>query len=59
MNKRTKRLRTPEEVEKMFPGLLSFINCTEQQIPRPMKKKKKYALFWKDEKAYRKDTDNG
>ena len=35
MHKITKRLRTPEEVEKCFPGFLSFIDCTEQQIPRP------------------------
>ena len=31
----TKRLKTPEEVEQYFPGFLSFIDCTEQQIPRP------------------------
>ncbi len=31
----TKRLQTPEEVEKYFPGFLSFIDSTEQQIPRP------------------------
>ena len=31
----TKRLRTPGEVEKYFPGFLSFIDCTEQQIPKP------------------------
>jgi hypothetical protein len=35
----------------MSPGFLSFINCTEQQTPRPEKnKKKKDALFWKEEK---------
>ncbi|MER5175795.1 MAG: transposase family protein [Candidatus Nitrosocosmicus sp.] len=29
---KTKRLRTPEEeVEKYFPGFLSFTDCTEQQ----------------------------
>ena len=31
----TKRLKTPEEVEKYFPGFLAFIDSTEQQIPRP------------------------
>ncbi len=31
----TKRLKTPEAVEKYFPGLLAFTDCTEQQIPRP------------------------
>jgi len=40
----TKRLNTSEEVEKYFPGFLSFIDCTEQQIPRPIdnKRKKEY-----------------
>ena len=33
----TKRLKTPAEaVEKYFPGFLAFIDCTEQQIPRPV-----------------------
>ncbi len=33
----TKRLKTPEAVEKYFPGfLLAFIDSTEQQIPRPV-----------------------
>ncbi len=32
----TKRLKTPqEEVEQYFPGFLSFIDSTEQPIPRP------------------------
>ncbi len=34
MYKITKRLRTPEEVERHFPGFLAFTDCTEQQIPR-------------------------
>ena len=33
---KTKRLQTPEEVEKYFPGFLAFIDSTEQQIPRPI-----------------------
>ena len=38
----TKRLKTPEEVEKYFPGFLAFIDSTEQQqIPRPVDNKKK------------------
>ncbi len=28
--KKTKRLKTIEEVEKYFPGFLAFIDCTEQ-----------------------------
>jgi hypothetical protein len=34
----TKRLKTPEEVEKYFPGFMAFTDCTEQQIPRPIDK---------------------
>ena len=49
----TKRLKTPEEVEKYFPGFLAFIDSTEQQIPRPVdKERKKNVLFWKEEKTY-------
>ena len=36
--KKTKRLRNPEEVEQYFPGFLAFVDCTEQQIPRPTDK---------------------
>ena len=32
----TKRLKTPEEVEKYFPGFMAFIDSTEQQIPKPV-----------------------
>jgi DDE superfamily endonuclease len=33
----TKRLKTPAEaVKKYFPVFLDFIDCTEQQIPRPV-----------------------
>jgi hypothetical protein len=35
----TKRLQTPEEVEKYFPGFMAFIDSTEQQIPRPIDNK--------------------
>jgi hypothetical protein len=38
-------LRTPEEVEKFFPGFLSFIDSTEQQIPRPIDKKRKKEYY--------------
>ena len=40
----TKRLKTLDEVEKYFPGFLAFIDCTEQQIPRPeiIKERKTY-----------------
>ena len=41
----TKRLKTPEEVENYFPGFLSFIDSTEQQIPRHVNKRKRKAYF--------------
>ena len=31
----TKRLKSMEEVEKYFLGFIAFIDCTEQEIPRP------------------------
>ena len=54
----TKRLQTPDEVEKYFPGFVSFIDSTEQQIPRPTdNKRKKIILFGQEEKTYCKDTE--
>ena len=41
MHKTTKRLRTPEEVERHFPGFIAFTDCTEQQIPRPKNKERR------------------
>ena len=41
----TKRLQTPEEVEKYFPGFLAFIDCTEQQIPRPVDKRRRKTYY--------------
>ena len=41
----TKRLRTLDEVEKYFPGFLAFIDCTEQQIPRPINERKRDAYY--------------
>ncbi len=40
-----KRLQTPEEVEQYFPGFLSFIDCTEQQIPRPVDNRRREAYY--------------
>ena len=37
---KTKRLKTPEEVEEYFPGFLAFIDSIEQQIPRPVDKRR-------------------
>ena len=36
--KRTRRLRTIDEVEEYFPGFKAFIDATEQEIPRPKNK---------------------
>ena len=41
----TKRLKTPEEVEQYFPGFLAFIDCIEQQIPRPVDNKRKKMFY--------------
>src|SRR6185437_1123766 len=42
---KTKRLRTAEDVEKYFQGFLSFTDCTEQQIPRPVDKNKRKMYY--------------
>ena len=36
---------TTEEVEEYFPGLLSFTDCTEQQIPRPVDKDRRKMYY--------------
>jgi hypothetical protein len=42
----TKRLKTPEDVEKYFLGLIAFADCTEQQIQsRPLRIKTQGILF--------------
>ena len=41
----TKRLKTPEEVEKYFLGFLAFTDCTEQQIPRPVDKNRRKIFY--------------
>ncbi len=46
----TKRLQTLDEIEKYFPGFLSFIDSTEQQIPRPIDNKRKRTLFYSGKK---------
>ena len=44
--KLTKRLKTPDEVEKYFPVFLSFIDSIEQQqIPRPTDNKRKTMFY--------------
>ena len=56
----TKRLKTPEEVEEYFPGFLSFIDSTEQQIPRPVDKDRRKMYYSRqEEKTYCKESDYG
>ncbi len=43
--KTSKRLRTPEEVERYFPGFVAFTDCTEQQIPRPKSKERRKTYY--------------
>ena len=45
MHKITKRLRTPEDVEQYFPGFIAFVDCTEQQIPRPENKRRRKTYY--------------
>jgi hypothetical protein len=41
----TKRLKTPEDVEMYFPGFLTSIDSTEQQIPRPVNKESRKMYY--------------
>ena len=41
----TKRLRTVDEIEHYFPGFISFIDSTEQQIPRLVDKQRRDAYY--------------
>jgi DDE superfamily endonuclease/Helix-turn-helix of DDE superfamily endonuclease len=43
--KRTKRLRTIDEVEQYFPAFKAFIDSTEQEIPRPKNKRKRKSYY--------------
>ena len=50
VQKITRRLRTIEEVEGLFPGLKAFIDSTEQEIPRPKKDKRKRKTHYSGKK---------
>jgi hypothetical protein len=43
-------LETKEEVKQYFPGILAFIDYTEQPIQRPKDKKKKFYYSGKKKK---------
>ncbi len=48
----TKRLKTPEEVEEYFPGLMAFTDSTEQQIPRPIDKDRRKMYYSSKKKRH-------
>ena len=52
---KTKRLKTPEDLEKYFPGLLAFTDCTEQQILRPIDKNRRKIFYSGKKKEYCKE----
>ena len=41
----TKRLKISYEVEQYFAGFLSFVDSTEQQIPRPINKQRRKLYY--------------
>ncbi len=43
--KHARRLRTIDEVEQYFPGFKAFIDSTEQEIPKPMNKRKRKSYY--------------
>ncbi len=48
----TKRLKTPDEVEKYFPGFLAFTDCTEQLIPRPVDRERRKMYYSSKKKRH-------
>ncbi len=38
-------MKTPDEVEKYFPDFLAFTDSTEQQIPKPVDKRRRKAYY--------------
>src|SRR5689334_16945002 len=48
--KRTRRLRTIDEVEEYFPGFKAFIDSSEQEIPRPTKNRRKRKSYYSGKK---------
>jgi hypothetical protein len=42
---KTNRLQTPKEVEEYFPDFFAFIDSTEQQIPRPIDKRRRKTYY--------------
>ena len=40
-----KAQNTTQEVEQYFPGFIAFVDCTEQQIPRPNNKRRRKMYY--------------
>jgi hypothetical protein len=47
---KTRKIRTVEELEEMFPGFRAIIDSTEQEIPRPKKDKAKRKTHYSGKK---------
>ncbi|MGA2663454.1 MAG: transposase family protein [Nitrososphaerales archaeon] len=47
---KTRKIRTIEELEEMFPGFRAIIDATEQEIPRPKKDKTKRKTHYSGKK---------
>ena len=45
LHEMARRARTPEEVEKFFPGSRAFVDATEQEIPRPKDSRKRKSHY--------------
>jgi hypothetical protein len=43
--KRTRRLRTIDEVDEYFPGFKALIDATEHEIPRPKNKRRRKSYY--------------
>jgi hypothetical protein len=49
---KTKRLKTPKEVEQYFPDFIAFTDCTEHQIPRSVDKERRKTFYSGKKKRY-------
>jgi hypothetical protein len=59
MHRLSTRLRTPEVVERYFPGFISFTDCTEQKIPRPKNKTRRKMYYSGKKKSHAVKTAYG
>jgi hypothetical protein len=59
LHNKIKRLQTLEEIEEVLPELCTYIDATEQEIPRPKNKhKRKTRLQWQKETPHNKNSIN-